>query len=489
MAIERNSRTATIAFQRFGFGAKPGDLAAVVSDPVGAVMEDVLQRRVADPKGDDLLTTSDAFEFLDEFKTARKLAREKEQKSAAAALMPAASAMQGMDQMGMQGGKPPDAIVAPPKPVEPPPRPQVLFRAEMAARFEAACAPRVGFAERLVWFWANHFCVSVAKGQNVRVAAGPFEREVIRPHVFGRFADMLLAVERHPAMLIYLDNRQSVGTNSKLGERRNRGLNENLAREILELHTLGVGGGYTQKDVTSLANIITGWTVVGPNDETGEMGQFQFNPGRHEPGPHTVLGKTYPQPGEDQGIAALHDIARHPATAKHIAAKLARHFVADVPPPSLVDKLMKVFMKSDGDLAAVSTALIEAPEAWATDMTKFRSPQEFALALVRATGGKPDAGQINGTFNILGQPLWQPSGPNGFADTEATWATPEGMKTRLDIAGQAGKRAGDKINPSDLAQALYGDALSPDTRQAIARAESKPQGLAILFMSPEFQRR
>ncbi len=489
MAIERNSRSATIAFQRFGFGAKPGDLAGVASDPVGAVMEDVLQRRVAQPKGDDLLTTSDAFEFLDEFKSARKLAREREQKASAAAAMPTVSAMQGMDQSGMQGGKPADSMASPPKPAEQPPRPQVLFRAEMTARFDAACAPRVGFAERLVWFWSNHFCVSVAKGQNVRVAAGPFEREAIRPHVFGRFADMLLAVERHPAMLIYLDNRQSVGANSKFGERRNKGLNENLGREILELHTLGAGGGYTQKDVTSLANIITGWTVVGPNDETGEMGQFQFNPGRHEPGPHAVLGKTYPQSGEDQGIAALRDIARHPATAKHIATKLVRHFVADVPPPALVDTLTRVFLKSDGDLAAVSTALIEAPEAWTAEMTKFRSPQEFALALVRASGGKVDVGQINGTFTMLGQPLWQPNGPNGFADTEAAWATPEGMKARLDIAGQAGKRAGDKINPSELAQALYGDALSQDTRQAIARAESKPQGLAILIMSPEFQRR
>jgi uncharacterized protein (DUF1800 family) len=356
-------------------------------------------------------------------------------------------------------------------------------------RFSKAVEPALGLAERLVLFWSNHFCVSVAKGQIVRATAGALEREVIRPHVLGRFSDMLLAVSKHPAMLTYLDNRQSIGPGSRAGQNRRVGLNENLGREILELHTLGVSGGYTQADVTSLAKIITGWTFVGQAEKQGPAGTFLFTPNRHEPGAQVLLGKTYAQADVTQGEAALLDLARHPATAQHTALKLAKHFVADAPPPALVAKLADVFRKTDGDLAAVSRALVTSDEAWKGELTKMRTPYEWMAAAARFAGLPKEPGHIVQPLNGLGQPLWGVPGPNGFPDTVAHWASPESLRARLDMAAVQARRIPADVNPSELALALFDAALSPETAQAVRRAESKPQGLAILLMSPEFQRR
>ena len=367
---------------------------------------------------------------------------------------------------------------------------QEIFRTEALARFQHALSCEAGLIDRLVWFWSNHFCVSVAKSQFSRVTAGNLEREAIRPHVLGHFGEMLKAVEQHPAMLHYLDNQQSVGPNSKAGQNRKKGLNENLAREIMELHSLGVDGGYSQADVTSLARIITGWSVHGREAKNAAPGTFAFNANAHEPGDHTVLGKVYAGKGIDQGESVLSDLARHKATAKHIAFKLARHFVADMPPASLVERLTQVFLQSDGDLRAVTTALIDADEAWSAPLTKLRSPQEFLVAVARATGRNlDDPGQLLNGLNALGQPLWQPSGPNGFGDTVDTWASAEGMKLRLDVASNLARQVKDLGNPLDVLDAVAGAAASGLTKEAIARAESKQQGFAILLMSPEFQRR
>ena len=367
---------------------------------------------------------------------------------------------------------------------------QEIFRSEALARFQHAIAAEAGLIDRLVWFWSNHFCVSVAKSQFSRVTAGNLEREAIRPHVLGHFGEMLKAVEQHPAMLHYLDNQQSVGPNSKAGQNRKKGLNENLAREIMELHSLGVGGGYSQADVTSLARIITGWSVHGREVKNAEPGTFAFNANAHEPGDQTVLGKVYAANGIAQGEAVLSDLARHKATAKHIAFKLARHFVADVPPASLVERLSQVFLQSDGDLKAVTLALLDADEAWNAPLTKLRSPAEFLVAVARATGrNMDDPGQLLNGLNALGQPLWQPSGPNGFGDTVDTWASAEGMKLRLDVASNLARQVKDLGNPLDVLDAVSGAAASSLTKEAIARAESKQQGFAILLMSPEFQRR
>ena len=339
-------------------------------------------------------------------------------------------------------------------------------------------------------FWSNHFCISANKGGLARMWAGSFEREAIRPHVLGRFGDMLKAVEQHPAMLFFLDNQQSLGPDSRAGQNRNRGLNENLAREIMELHTLGVGGGYSQDDVTSLARIITGWTYAGRQGQLGTPGTFVFNANAHQPGAQRVMGKIYDASGVAQGEAVLADIARHPSTAKFIATKFVRHFVADDPPPALVARLADVFTRSDGDLKALATALLDSDDAWKAPQTKMRSPYEFLVATGRLLAQIPgDPGRYLNGLNVLGQPLWSPAGPNGFPDTNAVWAAPEGMKLRLDISAQVASRLADGIDPRDLLELVAADAASMETRRAIERAESRQQALALLLMSPEFQRR
>src|SRR5262249_2924940 len=212
------------------------------------------------------------------------------------------------------------------------------YATEAQIRLERAIAMPVGYAERLVDFWTNHFAVSVTTGQVVRTLAGAYEREAIRPHVFGKFSDMLVAVTQHAAMLDYLNNAQSIGPDSPLGQRSGKGLNENHARELMELHTVGVDGGYTKKDGTQFADILAGWsTSRGMGGDKGEVGAFMFRPAAHEPGVFTVMGKQYPQPGEKAGMAVLMDLAHSPKTATHIATMLVRYFVADVPPPSVVD--------------------------------------------------------------------------------------------------------------------------------------------------------
>ena len=363
------------------------------------------------------------------------------------------------------------------------------FNAEALARFDAALAAPVGYVERWVAFWSNHFCVSADKGQNVRILAGAFEREAIRPFVFGKFADMLKAVERHPAMLHYLDNAQSVGPESAAGRNTHRGLNENLAREILELHTLGVDGGYAQADVTEFARALTGWTVIGGDGRLGPPGAFVFNTGAHEGGARSMLGRSYDDEGFNQARRVLDDLARSPATARHIATKLARAFVADAPPPALVARLTEVFEKTEGDLGALALALIEDEAAWSEPPSKLRDPWEMLVAAYRALEleGKPPQRALH-FLSLLGMPLWTPGGPNGFPAATDAWASPEGMKARLQVATALAKFAKDAPAPAELIARVLPDA-SAETREAILHAESRPQAYALLIMAPEFQRR
>ncbi|MDP2356878.1 MAG: DUF1800 family protein, partial [Beijerinckiaceae bacterium] len=235
-----------------------------------------------------------------------------------------------------------------------------IFNADATFRFRAAIEADTGFTERLVWFWSNHFSVAVSKGNHVEITVGAFEREAVRPNIFAAFNSLLKAAERHPTMLMYLDNHLSVGPKSRAGARRGRGLNENHARELLELHTMGVNGGYTQDDVTTLAKALTGWTVGRQIDEEGELGAFHFNAHRHEPGQKTVLGRTYADTGLAQGEHILDDLARHPSTANFIAWKLVRHFIEDEPDVARVAKIAKVFRATGGDLSKVYIALVEA---------------------------------------------------------------------------------------------------------------------------------
>ena len=345
-------------------------------------------------------------------------------------------AQAAMEASGKESAEPP------PPQAEAVPLPRQLFRDEARARIDAALDAEIGFVERLVWFWSNHFCVNADK----TVMAGGYEREAIRPHVLGRFSDMLLAVEEHPAMLIYLDNAQSIGPNSVAGINRDKGLNENLAREILELHTLGVRSVYTQDDVTSFAKALTGWTILPTATNPDHGGEFVYLKRAHEPGPQIVLGKSTPIPGRSKGRAVLADLARHPATARHVATKLARHFIADDPPPALVDRLTRRFLDTDGDLKEVALALghvagILVPRAGqdqaAGRVDRRRPARDRAAWRHRAASS---AGR-----SLLGEPLWRPPAPKGFSDDNAAWL--DGLAQRLDIANIFAQRVGERPRP------------------------------------------
>jgi uncharacterized protein (DUF1800 family) len=478
--------TSSKVLARFGLGPRVEGLSLSGRDTLAALRAEI-SAPVAQPQGKGLPSVVDALSDLDEFRTEQRKRRDAD---AAKRSVPADPAMNPAINPAMNAENPMMAPGTPPN-RQPAPQPyaQQVFRDEAQARLDLALSTPLGFAERWVWFWSNHFCVAASKGQPLRVLAGNYERTVIRPHAFGRFGEMLRASAGHPAMLIYLDNRQSIGPNSRAGTRRGRGLNENLAREILELHTLGVKGGYTQADVTNLARMLTGWTVIGPNDEDGEIGEFRFNPNRHEPGAQVMLGRNFEDHGIRQAEAALAYVAQHPATARFIATKLVRHFIADEPPPALVQRLAEVFTATKGDLAALAKALLDAPEALEAPATKLRSPQEFVVAALRATGRKGEVGYLLNTLNALGQPLWTPSGPNGFPDSTSAWTNPEGMKVRLEAAATLGRTTPGTQSPSQMLDVVLGPRASAETRQAVARAESRAQGMALLLMSPEFQRR
>jgi uncharacterized protein (DUF1800 family) len=376
----------------------------------------------------------------------------------------------------------PDAPPVAAKP-EAVPLPRQLFRNEARARFDAAINADIGLVERLVWFWSNHFCVTA----DATVMAGGYEREAIRPHVLGRFKDMLLAAEGHPAMLLYLNNEQSIGPDSVAGVNRDRGLNENLAREILELHTLGVRTVYAQADVTNFAKILTGWTILPTLTNPDHGGEFVFLRRAHEPGPQTVIGNAYANTGVEQGRAVLTDLARHPATARHVATKLARHFIADDPPPALVDRLSQRFLDTDGDLKEVSAALIAAPESWAAEQAKIKRPGEWIVAALRATAEPGEIVRIIRAQALLGEPLWRPPAPKGFSDDNAAWL--DGLSHRLEIANSFARREGLANEPEAVMEAAIGPLASAETRRAVAGAESRPQALTMLLMAPEFQRR
>ncbi len=369
------------------------------------------------------------------------------------------------------------------------------YVAAVGARVDSALQSPTPFIERLVHFWSNHFAVSVDKLLIIGLA-GAFEADAIRPNVLGRFEDLLLAAVSHPAMLLYLDQAQSIGPSSLVGTRsanrqqRPRGLNENLAREILELHTLGVRSGYTQNDVTEFARALTGWTL--PSDDVPEASTttFRFVPAMHEPGTRTLFGRTYAEVGEQQARAIIRDLVASPATARHLAHKLARHFVADDPPPALVQRLGETFERSGGDLLAVYRELVSAPEAWSAPATKFKSPFEWAVSGLRALGRHAlPPQQAANLMNQLGQPVWRPGSPAGYDDTSAAWAAPDALLHRVEVAQRLAMQAGASVDARSLAPLVLPGTLGRDTAGAIARAESAGTALALLLVSPEFLRR
>jgi uncharacterized protein (DUF1800 family) len=461
VAIGPRDLEAAIAATRFGLGAKAGEIAEAARDPRGW-----LKAQIRAGGAETFSTGGEASnQRLAEFRDYRR------QRLMA-------------EQSGQAKGDGDDPVMKARQFVRENASGDILARVRLATQTEA------GFRERWALFWANHFTVSAIKAP-VAGLVGPFENEAIRPSVFGRFADLLGAAETHPAMLLYLDQAQSVGPNSRAARSRARqvGLNENLAREILELHTVGVDGGYAQADVTEFARALTGLSIARPQD--GAVEGVVFRAQTHEPGARTVMGVRYAEGGKSQAGAILADLAAKPQTARFVCTKIARHFVADDPPPALVARLEKTWLATGGDLARVAETLIDAPEAWTPQPAKLKTPYEFVVSSYRAVGGEPRGiGQVNGVLGGLGQrPFGAPS-PKGWPDEAAPWAASDALVKRMQFAQQIAAVVGPRVqDPSALAQRTLGARLGQTSATAIARAESRPEAIALLFMTPEFQRR
>ena len=461
-----------IAVNRFGLGAAPGELATAETDPRGWLTRQINGPSPASAAFSKLMPSGEALKAYPRWIASLG--------KAAAAMGAQASSRTVEGTFHEQLGP--------------------IMLDEFTARLAAAASTPAPFRERLVWFWSNHFTVSAEKAL-VFALAGSFEREAIRPHIGGRFADMLLAATRHPAMILYLDNHLSVRKGWQAQGLRASGstafpaptdLNENLAREILELHTLGVNGGYTQVDVTEFARVITGWTVRPTMFDLAQARPgFHFDPARHEPGPRTLLGGTYSQEGVAQGEAVLRHLAAHPATALHIATKLARHFIADEPPPDAIARIAGAFRDSDGHLPTVYAALLDCSQAWQQPLAKLKTPIEYVVSCLRALPALRTA-QPRALYAVLrgmGQrPFFAPS-PQGWPDTAPAWAGGDALWKRVEWAGILAARVGSRVDPARLAAESYGAAMGEGTQRAIERAESREQGLALWLASPQFQRR
>jgi uncharacterized protein (DUF1800 family) len=476
---------ATAAVNRFGLGAMPGELvqAGDARDWLGA------QLRVK-PDLTPFVDLPDSLQIIRreaEYRQQRRRARTeagskrpgKRADAAAAPAMQANAAVDDIERTPLQQEIRRDAM------------------ADLALRYRVAASTSTPFVERLIHFWSNHFAISIDKN-SARLLAAPMEREAIRPHVLGNFADLLAAVETHPGMLLYLDNAASIGDDSMLANRverrdakRKLGLNENLAREILELHTLGVDGGYAQQDVVELAKAITGWgTPLRRDAQNASPSAFVFRPAAHEPGARIVLGKRYAEGGETQGHAILRDLAVHPATARHLSLKLARHFVADTPPKALVDRMAASFLRSGGSLPALYRAMVDDDAAWSADARKFKTPEDFVVSAMRAGAIQIDRKPLVliRLLQQLGQPTFTPRSPAGFPDTAADWASGDALRKRLQASGLLAEQLSTARKPVELAVDVLGaEAVEGPLAELLRRVGSPQEGFAVLFSSPAFQ--
>lgn len=460
---------AAIAANRFGLGARPGELKKAECDPI-AYLLDQLQGPSSQSVYLRDLPSSD--KILSEVLRLRKEQRALKKKAAG----------EPMPENQKKYG----------------PAVRRYYVDQVGARFRNSARTDYPFHERLVHFWSNHFAVSADK-QPVSAVAGAFENEAIRPNINGKFVDLLLAAEKHPAMILYLDNERSIGPNSsyaKTGKRKRKkrpaDINENLAREILELHTLGVDGGYSQADVTAFAKVITGWSVGSDQgrQKAGIPGQFLFRESTHERGDQTIMGERYSQEGVAQGEAVLAKLAVHPSTARFVATKLVRHFVADEPPAPMVDRIAKVFLDSGGDLLRVHEALVKSKEPWQTPLSKYKTPEEFMISTFRAFDYVPDkTNTIVRALEQMGQMPYRPGSPAGWPDTADHWGGADALYKRIEWSNSVARVAGTRINPLELGESALGANFGDHTRTAISRAESVVQGTTLLLVSPDFQRR
>jgi uncharacterized protein (DUF1800 family) len=452
MSVLQDKR-AHVAFNRFGLGAKPGGVARIRVNPKAFLLAELKTPNVAAIKTAGLPTYAQACKAVDSNSF--------------------------------------DVI-------------ENIRQKELLARLGKHLQPEIGFVERLVLFFSNHFSMSVNKNSAIRPTIGQLERDVIRKNVLGSFETMLIGVMEHPAMLDYLDNADSVGPRSTYGRATGLGLNLNLAREILELHTMGVGSGYTEADIKQLAAMLTGWSFVRgwqaeqsyEGGSAATRGRFIYRARWHEPGAKTILGKSIPDTGKGQLVAALTLLARHPATAQFLAFKLVRHFITDQPTPAMVNPIAKAFLTSRGNLKTVAAALVNLPAAWSAPMKKIRTPYELQVAEMRATGRTYPLSRIWDFFNplyFLNQMPWEHPAPDGWPDESDYWSGPNGMRIRFE-SSQYNAYVFQNIRPiattaPRLATDLFGSALSVASKKAIAGSTTLNDGLTGLFMIPEFQRR
>ena len=451
------------ATNRFGLGARPGEAAEAAADPRGWLrnqLDDAVSSHLTDP---GLRPAEQAVRDYYQWRSKKKQQRE----------AGAAKTESGEPRAARSRGdySPRDDLAS-----------------EIGARTRFAMTTGFSFRERLVRFWSNHFTVSITRPAVV-ATAGAFEREAIRPHVTGRFVDMLQAAETHQAMLFYLDNATSVGPLSAAGRRRDRGLNENLAREILELHTVGVNGGYQQQDVVEFARALTGWTVSGPRDK-GMDGKSWFDPRRHEPGRRTVMGKKYAEGGAEQALDILRDLAERTATARFVATKLASHFIADESPVEAVSRLERSYLNSGGDLKAVSLELIELDDAWEKDQRKFKTPDEFHISTMRGLAMQsPQLNALRKTYESLGQAPFSAPSPAGWPDETSAWLGADAVEKRFEWSNAVAGRLRGRLDPREFLAESLGEVASLRTQFLVKGADSLQQGLTLSLMSPEFQRR
>lgn len=480
MTANSKDLAAAIAANRFGLGARPGELGDVAKDPDGWLRKQL--------KGSPPVLQGDGLK-----PAAETLTRAIELRQEAAAEKRDKKQDPDDDQAKVAAALKLPAIYRP------------VYIDESVARVTHAVNTDRPFLERLTQFWSNHFAVSIDK-VIVLGLAGAMEREAIRPNVIGSFTELLLAVEKHPAMLLYLDNHASIGPHSKAasfvgrrGNGRKVGINENLAREILELHTLGVDGGYTQADVTTFAQAISGWSIGGQDAgkrlaklglDNGKPGEFFFREAFHEPGTKRLLGRAYDDDGVRQGEAVLRDVALRPQTARHISTKLARHFIADDPPKAAVDRIAAAWLDSKAHLPTVYQAIIDSPEAWEQPFAKFKTPADYIYSSYRALKlPLRDGKRALQPFEALGQRNLMPGSPAGWPDTSADWDGSSALLKRIAWADVVAQRMGDTRNARELAPQLLGGTLTDETAKAISRAESGSQALTLLLASPEFMRR
>ena len=469
------TRTASIATNRFGLGARPGEIQAATGDPAGWVKEQLKQPFSVDIGTNTLEAIADLGTYQQQRREAQAMLLEQQNQS---------------DLGSPQSRMGPDAV-----------NPGQSF----SEQAEASLAQSVKSTESVNWrlfnFFSNHFSVT-AHNAPLRLTVFSYETDAIAPHIQGHFDQLLLSVIKHPVMLLYLNNERSIGPDSILGKRQSdRGLNENLAREILELHTLGVDGGYTQNDVLELAMAITGWSI--DREPTTKSGGFEFNPNGHQPGSRTVLDKKYAAgirtgasaqtqrqalKAVEQGEAILRDLAIHPSTAEFVSRKLATHYINDQPDPALVNRMKNTWLETGGHLPSVMETMIDDDSAWETSAQKFKNARDFIISSVRATGANqvPRSGLSRG-LDLLGHKPFNAGSPAGYGDLAEDWDGASALMARADWASELSGYL--RVPALELAENALGDDLSEHTRRIVARAESDAQARALLFMSPEFQRR